>query len=712
MEFIPTTADESLPGIDAELAVWERLKDAFDASDEGVAYHQYPIVDKGGETFDHEPDIVLLHRDLGLLVIEVKGYRIDHVDRIEGHTWYLRNIAQSRSTPHQQARNQALFLRRFFTSEPALSDLDGCRVPVNTFVALPNVTRDEWDGRGFDGPAAPRTLLSDDLTPVALRDALAAVRTFDPLTDDELAAARDVLSCGQPISGDRTSAPPNPTTRGEHYEHVTKGLRGLDEQQQEIGMLVPPGPQQIRGIAGSGKTVLLAMKVARTHAKHPELKIAFTFNSKSLYDQLTALVERFYRRFANDDPNWDTLDVIHAWGGSQAGDGIYYNACRAVGRDHRTVPGARAAFPDQDDLFDASCGELLEAESIPTLYDAIFVDEAQDFGPNFFALCLEALDEHQRLVWAYDEAQSLTSLSAPSPTNLFGTDENGEPLLDLRGSYPGGAQKSHVMRQAYRAPRSVLMAGHAIGMGLEADDGPVQTITRTDGWESLGYEVDGDFREVGETATISRPDAHSPHPLHRLPSAKPFVETNAFPTKVSELRWVADRIARDVEAGLRPEQLLVIVLGDRYRDTGGTLLANELESRGLAANRVWRGDRKTFAVDGAVTISGVRRAKGNEAAAVYLVGLEWIQDDDYRESAVHRRNEAFVGITRTRAWCAITGVTGPDVTILDEADRVQAAVTRPDPSISFEIPDPKKLDNEFEETDAIEETALTDFIES
>src|SRR6056297_693885 len=165
MDFIPTNADYALPGIDAELAVWNRLKGAFDASDDGVAYHQYPIVDKGGETFDHEPDIVLLHRDLGLLVIEVKGYRIDHIDRIEGHTWYLRNISQSRSTPHQQARNQALFLRRFFTSEPALSDLDGCRVPVNTFVALPNITRAEWEGRGFDGPAAPRTLLADDLTP-------------------------------------------------------------------------------------------------------------------------------------------------------------------------------------------------------------------------------------------------------------------------------------------------------------------------------------------------------------------------------------------------------------------------------------------------------------------------------------------------------------------------------------------------------------------
>ncbi|USZ72268.1 DEAD/DEAH box helicase [Natronosalvus halobius] len=390
-------------------------------------------------------------------------------------------------------------------SEPALSDLDGCRVPANTFVALPNITRAEWDARGFDGPVAPRTLLSDELTPVALRNALENVRTFDPLTETEYEAARDVLSCGQSISGDRTEPPANPTTKGELYEQVTNGLRGLDQQQQEIGMLVPPGPQQIRGIAGSGKTVLLAMKAARTHQRYPEMDIALTFQTKSLYEQLTALVERFYQRFTNDDPNWEKLSIIHAWGGKESGEGIYYNLASAAGRDPRTLFDATNAFSDHDDIFDACCGELLEEADVPQLYDAIFIDEAQDFGSNFFNLCLEALDDEQRLVWAYDEAQSLSSLTAPSPINIFGTDDDGDPVLDLRGSYARGVQKSHVMRQAYRSPRSVLMAAHALGMGLKSVAGPIQTITRSDGWDSLGYEVTGDFREIGEDATIRRP---------------------------------------------------------------------------------------------------------------------------------------------------------------------------------------------------------------
>jgi len=708
MDFIPTTANTDLPGIDAELEVWERLKAALSADENGVAYHQYPIVDKGGDKFDHEPDIVLLHPEFGLIVIEVKGYKINHINRIEGHTWHLQNIGQIRSKPHQQARNQALFLRRFFMSEPSLSGLDGCRIPANTFVALPNITRAEWEERGFDGPAEPKTLLSDDLTPTSLRDSLSNIPTFKPLNDDECEAARNVLSCGQSISGDRTDPPSNPTTKGELYEEVTNGLRGLDTQQQEIGMLVPPGPQQIRGIAGSGKTVLLAMKAARTHEKHPEMEIVLTFQTKSLYNQLTDLVERFYHRFANEDPDWEKLHIIHAWGGSESGEGVYYNIASAMDCDPKTLYSASQAFPDEEDVFDASCEELIKEGEIPQLYDAIFIDEAQDFGSSFFNLCLEALDDEQRLVWAYDEAQSLSSLSAPSPTNIFGTDDEGEPVLDLRGSYPRGMQKSHIMRQAYRSPRSVLMAGHAIGMGLEAPDGPVQTITRSDGWDSLGYDVEGDFREVGQEATIRRPIEHSPHPLHGMPEAKPFFEARSFPTKMAELEWVAESISDDIADGIHPEQILVISVGNRYRDIGDVLLRKQLEARDCDVNCVWQGDTKIFAKDGEVTVSGIHRAKGNEAASVYLLGLENIQDPDYRESAVHRRNEAFVGITRSRSWCTVTGVEEDDITILDEAKQVAAAVSRPDPEITFEIPDPKKLDNEFEDDS---ETTLFEFAE-
>ncbi|MGH2416070.1 MAG: hypothetical protein ACRDEA_20745, partial [Microcystaceae cyanobacterium] len=62
-----------------------------------------------------------------------------------------------------------------------------------------------------------------------------------------------------------------------------------------------------------------------------------------------------------------------------------------------------------------------------------------------------------------------------------------------------------------------------------------------------------------------------------------------------------------------------------------------------------------------VTISNIYRAKGNEAWKVYACRfhcatqpLAWRQ-----ESELHKRNEAFVAITRARVWCVVTGLEAP-----------------------------------------------------
>ncbi|WP_458189474.1 DEAD/DEAH box helicase [Haladaptatus sp. NG-WS-4] len=716
MEYIPATSvTESDSGGEAELEVWERLKQVFDRNERGVLYHQYPIIEKGGNRFDRKPDFVLLHEELGLLIIECKGYLIDHIASIEGETWYLQNINQKRAAPLEQARDQGFHLTSFFQRESILrNDRGQVKIPMNVFVALPNISRDEWERRGFSGPSEPRVILSDDMTPVALRTQLENVLTFDPLSNEEYEAARDVLSCGQPISGKHGSPPASPTTRTEHYETVAKGLEGLDVTQQEIGMRIPNGPQQIREIAGSGKSVLVAMKAARMLSEDNDWRIALTFSTKSLYDHITSLVERYYEHFTSEsfDNVADDIDIIHGWGGNKTGAGVYKRVADATLEvEALDVGEARDRFGWNTDLQEAVATEVLETGNVPTMWDAILIDEAQDFGPQFFNLCLEALDENDRLIWAYDEAQDLGSLTAPSPTNIFGTDEDGTPRVDMSGSYEDGIQKSHIMRKAYRAPREVLMTAHALGMGLKREEGPLQAITRQDGWDNLGYEVDGDFRKTGSQATLTRPLANSPHPLQDYPNAAPFVQSERFDRKSNEIEWVAEQIADDVhEHGLNPEQVLVVLRGKKAKGHGHYMLREELQAHGIDLNCVWNDDNKEFARPGKVTASRIQRAKGNEAASVYVVGLEAVVDESYKGDPVRRRNEAFIAASRSRAWCTITGIE-EGAEILDELERVLGDVRKATPSITFEVPDTRNLDNELEtDTENLKDTHLADFV--
>ena len=66
-------------------------------------------------------------------------------------------------------------------------------------------------------------------------------------------------------------------SKGAIIKQIEKEIANLDEWQKKAAFEIPEGPQRIRGLAGSGKTVVLALKAAYLHSQHPEWTIAITF---------------------------------------------------------------------------------------------------------------------------------------------------------------------------------------------------------------------------------------------------------------------------------------------------------------------------------------------------------------------------------------------------------------------------------------------------
>lgn len=101
----------------------------------------------------------------------------------------------------------------------------------------------------------------------------------------------------------------------------------------------------------------------------------------------------------------------------------------------------------------------------------------------------------------------------------------------------------------------------------------------------------------------------------------------------------------------------------------------------------------------------VNRAKGNEATQVYLMNVEEVENEDRFGGAVQRRNQSFISISRTRAWCSITG-TG-ESPVFDEIEELLNDLMDDRKSISFEVPDQTQLSRQMESD--IQETTIEDF---
>jgi len=101
-------------------------------------------------------------------------------------------------------------------------------------------------------------------------------------------------------------------SRGAKLKKSEESIANLDRHQSTAVIETVDGVQRIRGLAGSGKTIVLALKVAYLHSKNPDWHIAVTFNSRSLKNQLKHFITLFTIEHTNEEPDWRNIDIIHA----------------------------------------------------------------------------------------------------------------------------------------------------------------------------------------------------------------------------------------------------------------------------------------------------------------------------------------------------------------------------------------------------------------
>ena len=463
-----------------------------------------------------------------------------------------------------------------------------------------------------------------------------------------------------------------PQSRGAKLTKLEQSIATLDREQNRAVIETVEGVQRIRGLAGSGKTIVLALKAAYLHAQHPDWRIAVTFHTRSLKDIFRRFIEDFHLDQTNEPPDWDKVRIVNAWGSrSDQQPGLCFEFCTKVGTRFMNFRDARAQY-GQHDAFAGACKNALGKDQEAHFYDAILVDEAQDFPPEFLRLCRAFLKDPRRLVYAYDELQNLERDSLPSPETIFGTDPNRTPMVALLEK-----AQDIVLGTCYRNPGPVLTVAHALGFGVYRtptqglSTGLVQMFDNTDLWKEVGYRVHAGELRSGKKVTLARSSDSSPSFLSDHSMPKDLVRFRRFQTDVQQDTWLARQICENLKDDeLRPNDILV-VHPEPYKTKARTasLRANLLELgvrpylAGVEghADVFWPGEDS-------VVFSSVHRAKGNEAAMVYVMDAQECQSSAINLAG--RRNRLFAAITRSKAWVRVVGVGRAMAELEAEYDKV------------------------------------------
>jgi len=504
----------------------------------------------------------------------------------------------------------------------------------------------------------------------SLSEIVDVVNSFSDLAPDLVRALQAVIQRVTTIKpAKRRTDVTRSDSRGSILKQIEKKIANLDRWQKTAAIETPDGPQRIRGLAGSGKTIVLALKAAYLHAQHPEWRIALCFQSRSLYQQLEDLVTRFSFEHSNDKPDSDKLQILHAWGATNR-NGMYKTIANHMGATFRDFNYASNIF-GRDEAFGGACSELLTIASQsddPPIYDAVLIDEAQDLPPSFFQLVYRFTKNPRRIVWAFDELQTLSEAAMPTTRELFGTLQGDTSLVSL-ANIEGEARRDIVLPICYRNSPWALATAHALGFGVYRQGGLVQCFDDVELWNQIGYSVVRGELVAGKSVELERSKSSYPEYFGDLLGIDDAVMVQHFASELEQDSWVAEQIKINLSDDELEHDDILIVLPDAYtskRRAGR--FSSVLIRLGIQSHLVGiSSSQDQVFVPDSIAIAHIYRAKGNEAPIVYVLDSQYAAG---KVNAVTRRNTIFTAVTRSRAWVRICGW-GDDRSIINEVREVK-----------------------------------------
>ncbi|WP_018868993.1 DEAD/DEAH box helicase [Thioalkalivibrio sp. ALgr3] len=568
--------------------------------DDYLCWYDVPV---GGRS--EHPDFIVLHPQRGLLILEVKDWRLETIRQIDRQEATILTDRGLKVVPNplEQARQYAYQVIKPLERDPQLvhppgSSLQGrLMLPFGHGVVLANITRAQFEQQEL-GEVLPanRVICRDEMTesqdPENFQKRLWDMFTVQfphrlslPQIDrirghlfPEIRIRQGSLF-DDASDADETESP---------AEVLPDLMRVMDLQQEQLARSLGTGHRVIHGAAGAGKTLILVYRclhLARALRK-PILVLCY---NRTLADRLQAILAE---KGAGDQV---VVYNFHRW-------------CHAQLRTYNVPPPPNNT--DKRAFFDQLVQQVIDGVDQGQIpggqYGAVMIDEGHDFEPHWFRLATQMVDPDTNSVLVlYDDAQSIYGRSQ----SRFSFSSVG---VEARG-------RTTILRVNYRNTRQVLDLATRFARELldpqEAEEDGIPLVPP----ESAG-------REGPEPAII---------PL---------------PAQPQEIEYIAGHFKRLHEQG-RPWSEMAVL--HRRVPAAGRIRA-VFEREGIPLENLGDRNRQKSATPAdTVKMVTMHSSKGLEFPVVALTGLGEMDTAEEREAEEARL--LYVAMTRAMDELIVTG---------------------------------------------------------
>jgi len=570
--------------------------------DDYLCWYDIPVGRK-----NRYPDFIILHPARGLLLLEVKDWRLENIKKISKTRVELltNNGRITAPNPIEQARQCAYQVINMLAADSQLVVQDGdykgkLKFPYGYGVVFTHINQTQLNKaltpEGMSLLPEHMVLCKDEIPenmdPEEFQKQLWDMFNYtfkQKLSLPDIERIRWHLFPELRITttqGDLLIDLDDKEAGQERTPSVPEIIKVMDLQQEQLARNLGEGHRVIHGVAGSGKTMILgfrALQLAQTMSK-PVLILCFNV---SLAANL--------RHYAIEKEIEHKVQVyhFHDWCGQQ------------IKTYHCDVPENDAPYFERQVM---AVIQGVERSQVPRAqYSAVLIDEGHDFEPEWLQLITQMVDpETDALLLLYDDAQSIYKKHSALDFSLssVGIKARGRTTI-LKLNYRNTRE---ILEFAYKFAQEFITAG-------ESDEDHIPVIAP----ESAG--------------------GTGPAPVFRL-----------FDQQSEELDYVIRCVRKWLDTGHIPNEIAILVPGNKMAIN----IAKRLDGAGIP-NLCLVGKDNKAAYDPRqplVTVLTIHSSKGLEFETVVLAGIDKIQF--VAEELEDQVRLMYVGMTRAKSQLLIT----------------------------------------------------------